>query len=176
MMTKNFKEDGNHILIIGKTLGHLYQSEFFKEVLNFNEGPPPEVNLFNEKNNGLCVLNLISRKLVRSVHDVSAGGILVALSEMCISGNMGAIINMPKNNTKLHEYFFGEDQSRYIIEVQEKNINEVNKILKDNSIYSEKIGNTQKNIMEVKNEFKINITELGKIHKYWFNNYFKENV
>ena len=60
MMTNNFKEVENIIIVIGKTIGHLYQSEFFKEVINFNEGPPPSTNLFNEKNNGLSVLNTLS--------------------------------------------------------------------------------------------------------------------
>ena len=176
MVTKNFKKLGNHILIIGKTLGHLYQSEFFREVLDFKKGPPPEINLFNEKNNGLSVLNLISKKLVKSVHDVSSGGILVALSEMCITSNIGATISLPRNNITLHEYLFGEDQSRYIIEVNDKNIEEVCKILKNNSIYFEKIGKTQQDYLEVKNEFKASLNELEELHKYWFNNYFKENI
>jgi len=95
---------------------------------------------------------------------------------MCISNNIGAIINVPKKSVKLHEYLFGEDQSRYIIEVKEKNILEVSKFLKDNSIYFEKIGMTQNAYMEVKNQFKVNITELGSLNKYWFNNYFNENI
>ena len=174
MMTKNFKEKANNILIIGKTSGHLFQSEFFREVLNFNEGQPPEINLFNEKNNGLAILNLISKKLLQSVHDISSGGILITLSEMCIQSNMGAIITIPKNNIKLHEYLFGEDQSRYIVEVREKNMEEVSRILKDNSIYFEKIGKTQEKYMEVEKQFKITLNEIEKLHKYWFNNYFGE--
>ncbi len=176
MMTKDFKAIENHILIIGKTLGHLYQSEFFREVLDFNEGPPPEVNLFNEKNNGLTVLNLISKKLVKSVHDISSGGILVALAEMCIPSNIGISVKMPKNNINLHEYMFGEDQSRYIIEVEEKEIEKVSEILKKNNTYFENIGKTQKAYMEIKNQFKINVSDLEKLHKYWFKNYFKENI
>ena len=176
MVTKDFKEENNHILIIGKTLGHLYQSEFFREVLDFKEGPPPEINLFNEKNNGLAVLDLISKKLVKTVHDISSGGIIVALSEMCISSNIGALINLPKNSIKSHEYLFGEDQSRYIIEVREENIENVSKILKDSSIYFEEIGKTQKNFMEIKNEFKISLNKLENLSKYWFNSYFKENI
>ena len=176
MTTKNFKESGNHILVIGKTLGHLFQSEFFREIFNFNEGPPPEINLFNEKNNGLAVLNLISKKLVNSVHDISAGGIIIALSEMCNSGNIGAIIKPPRNDINLHEYLFGEDQSRYIIEVKEKNIKEVVKILKENSIYFEKMGTTRNESLEVDKEFKINLNELDLLRNYWFKNYFKEII
>ena len=176
MMTKNFKESNNHILIIGKTLGHLYQSEFYREVLDFRDGEPPEINLFNEKNNGLSVLELISNKLVKSVHDISSGGILVALSEMCVTNRIGAKINIPKNSVKLHEYLFGEDQSRYIIEVKDKNIKEVEKILKHNNIYFDKIGITHGENLEIKNEFKISIDELDKSYKYWFDNYFKEMI
>ena len=176
MMNCSFKEEGSNILIIGKTLGHLCQSEFFREILNFKDGPPPEINLFNEKNNGFAVLNLINKKLVKSVHDVSSGGILIALSEMCIPNNIGALISLPKNNIKLHEYFFGEDQSRYIIEVQEKDMKRVNKILKDGNVYFEKIGKTQKTYLEVTNEFKKSIDDIEKLHKFWFNNYFKENL
>jgi hypothetical protein len=58
----------------------------------------------------------------------------------------------------------------------EKNIEKVIKILKDNSIYFNKIGKTQKDYMEVKNEFKVSVKELGKLHKHWFNEYFKENI
>ncbi len=176
MVTKNFKEIGNHILIIGKTSGHLYQSEFFREVLDFKEGPPPEINLFNEKNNGLTVLNLISKQLVNSVHDISSGGILVALSEMCFPSKIGAKITLPKINIKLHEYLFGEDQSRYIAEVKEENIEKVSRILNDNSIYFENIGKTQEKYMEVKNEFKASLDEIEKLYKYWFHNYFGESI
>ena len=116
MMTKNIKEVGSYILVVGKTSGHLDQSEFFREVVGVVDGPPPEVNLFNEKNNGLLVQTLISKKLVNSVHDISSGGILLTLSEMCISGKIGAKIKLPRNNIDPHEYLFGEDQSRYLIE------------------------------------------------------------
>ena len=175
MVTKNFKKKGNEILIIGKTLGHLHQSEFFREVLNFYDGPPPEINLFNEKSNGLAILNLISQSLVESVHDISSGGILLALSEMCIHSNIGAAIALPKNN-KIHEYLFGEDQSRYIIEVEKKKIDEVIKILNDSNVFFEKVGNTQENSMEVKGEFKVSLLELEALYKYWFNNYFEKKI
>jgi len=175
MMTKNFKEIGSHIYVIGKTLGHLYQSEFFREVVGFKDGPPPEVNLFNEKNNGLLVQMLISKKLVNSAHDVSSGGILVTLSEMCISGKIGAQIKIPRNDIGLHEYFFGEDQSRYLIEISTKNNDEVSKILEKNSIYYEIIGKTQKDSLDLNKEFSINLNVLSELNSSWFKNYYKEN-
>ncbi len=175
MITKNTKEIGSYILVIGKTLGHLYQSEFLREVVGIKDGPPPEVNLFNEKNNGLLVQALISKKLLNSVHDISTGGILIALSEMCISGNIGAKIKIPNDKISPHEYLFGEDQSRYLIEVNEKNKNEVYKILEKNSIFYEMLGKTQKDSLVLDKEFNIKLNNLSKLNSFWFRNYFKEN-
>ena len=168
MMTSNFKEVGNCIFIIGKTLGHLYQSEFFKEVIHFNDGPPPKVNLFNEKNNGYAVLDLISKNLVESVHDVSSGGILLSLVEMCIKGKIGAKISMPKTNLNKHEYYFGEDQSRYIIEVKIAHVKKLEKFLAERSIFYEEIGKTQKDEIYMEKELKININELVELNTNWF--------
>ena len=175
MMSKNLKEIDSLLLVIGKTSGHLYQSQFCREVLKIEDGPPPEVNLFNEKNNGLSIKSLISDKLLLSVHDISAGGIIVSLVEMCISGNIGAKIKVPKDYINSHSYLFGEDQSRYIIEVSEKNINQVYKILSENSIFYEILGKTKKNSLELDKEFNISIDDLNKLNSSWFKNYFNEN-
>ena len=88
MISMDLKEIDNIILVIGKTEGHIDQSIFARTILDDKNGPPPEVNLFNEKNNGLSVQTLIDKKLVNSVHDISSGGILVALTEMCICGKI----------------------------------------------------------------------------------------
>jgi phosphoribosylformylglycinamidine synthase len=173
MMTKDFKDIDNLIYVIGKTSGHLYQSEFFREVLKIKDGPPPEVNLFNEKNNGLIIKDLIEKKLLNSVHDVSSGGILLAISEMCFVKRIGAKIKVIKNTNEKHEYLFGEDQSRYIIEVNKKNEDKVNQILEKNDIFNEIIGVTQKDRLEIDGEFSIKLNDLYKFNSIWFNNYFK---
>ena len=175
MMNRNLKEIESHIFVIGRTLGHLFQSEFFREILEFKDGPPPEINLFNEKNNGLLIKRLIAEKLVNSVHDISSGGILVTLCEMCIAGKIGAKIKVPQNNLGIHEYLFGEDQSRYIIEVSKKNKNEVSKILEENNIYYDIIGKTQNDRISLENEFDVKLSELEKLNTFWFRNYFKYN-
>jgi len=175
MLTKNFKEVGSYILVVGKTLGHLHQSEFFREVVKINDGPPPEVNLFNEKNNGTFIQTLISKKLLNSVHDISSGGILVALSEMCIFGKIGAKIKIPQDSISPHEYLFAEDQSRYLIEVNNKNKDEVSKILEKNGIFYEVIGKTQRDSLDLYKEFDIKLNNLYKLNSFWFKNYFKEN-
>ena len=143
--------------------------------MKISDGPPPEINLFNEKNNGLIIKKLISQKLLNSVHDISVGGLITALSEMCITGKIGAKIKIPNNNISKHEYLFGEDQSRYLIEVKEKNKSEVTKNLEKNSIFYETLGKTQKDKLDLENEFSIKLNDLEKVNSYWFKEYFKEN-
>ena len=73
--------------------------------------------LFNEKNNGETLLKLIDKNYIKSAHDVSLGGLLTGISKMCIKGNKGIKFNKSKNLINEIEYFFSEDQGRYIIEV-----------------------------------------------------------
>jgi phosphoribosylformylglycinamidine synthase subunit PurL len=170
-ISHNFKKDKSIIILLGKTFGHLEQSCFLKENYSIVDGMPPEVNLLNEKNNGENLLKLINDNLILSSHDISSGGLIVALSEMSISSNFGAKIQKPKKLTNLFKYFFGEDQGRYILEIDPKNIKKTEKILKDNKVYYENIGCTQKDYFEIENELKINIKDLFKINNEWYNNY-----
>ena len=167
----NFKIDKSLIILVGKTFGHLEQSCFLKENYSIVNGRPPEVNLVNEKNNGEAVLKLINENLIDSVHDISNGGLITALSEMSINSNFGARIEKPKKLNNLIEYFFGEDQGRYILEISVSNYKKVEKILKNGNIYFEKIGVTQKDFFEIEGEFKISINNLSKINNQWYNNY-----
>ena len=132
---------------------------------------PPEINLINEKNNGECVLNLINESLVLSAHDISTGGLIVALAEMSMNSNFGANMKKPKKLTNLTNYLFGEDQARYVIEVENKNLKNVEKTLKKNNIFYENIGFTQKNFFEIEGEMRIEVKELFKINNEWYNNY-----
>ena len=116
-------------------------------------------------------MSLIQKDLVLSAHDVSSGGLLVSLSEMSIASNLGVKIQKPKKLTNLNEYFFGEDQSRYILEIDKKNLQHVEKILKNNNIYYENIGITQKTMFEIEGEMKTNVNDLFKINNQWYNNY-----
>ena len=102
----DFKETNNLVLIIGKTEGHIDQSLFARTILDEKNGPPPEINLFNEKNNGESLLSLIDKNYIKSAHDVSLGGIITALSKMCIKGNKGIKLKKTKNLINEIEYFF----------------------------------------------------------------------
>ena len=170
-LNHKFKKEKSIIVLIGKTFGHLEQSCFLKENYSIIDGNPPEINLINEKNNGEMVLKLIERKLVLSAHDISSGGLLIALSEMSMGSNLGIKIEKSKKLRDLKEYFFGEDQGRYVLEIDEKNLVLVEKFLKNGNIYYEIIGKTQENFFEIENEMKIDTNVLYKANNQWYNNY-----
>ena len=171
MISMDLKEIDNLVLVIGKTEGHIDQSLFARTILDEKNGPPPEVNLFNEKNNGESLLNLIDNGYVKSAHDISLGGLLVAISKMCIKGNKGIKIKKPKNLINEIEYFFAEDQGRYLIEINKGNLKEVAKILDKNSVHYEEFGIITKNDMIINEKTKLTIDELKSYYTNWLLKY-----
>ena len=170
-ISHKLKKDKSLLLLIGKTFGHIEQSCFLKENFSIIDGSPPEINFFNEKNNGEAVLNIINLGLANSVHDVSNGGLIVALSEMAMSSDYGIRIEKPKKIRNPIEYFFGEDQGRYIVEINKDNLTKVEKVLKKNDIYYELIGITQKKYFEIEGLIKLDKNDLFKINCRWYNQF-----
>ena len=114
---------------------------------------------------------MINKQLVESSHDVGEGGILIAVAETCIAGNLGAKINSPKSLINLNEYFFGEDQGRYIIEINPKDLKEVTKILNKNSVHHEELGVISDKDMIINDKTKVTIDELITSNTSWLTNY-----
>ena len=171
MLTMDLKKEGNLILVIGKTEGHLDQSIFSRIILLEKKGPPPEVNLFNEKNNGETILKLLDKKLIISCHDISVGGMIIALSKMCIKGNKGVKLNSQIKLLNKFNYFFAEDQGRYIIEIENNNLAMVKKVLEENSVHFDELGVVDGNKLTFKDELNISIQDLNKKYKSWLKNY-----
>ncbi|MDC3281339.1 phosphoribosylformylglycinamidine synthase subunit PurL [Candidatus Pelagibacter sp.] len=171
MVTMDLKEADNILLVIGKTEGHLDQSLFARDILNEKNGPPPEINLFNEKNNGETILKLIDKKFIKSAHDVSLGGIITALSKMCIKGKKGATLKKPNYLINQFEYLFGEDQGRYIIEISKIDLESATKILQENSVHFDELGSVNDDTLIFDEKTKVSIDDLIKSHTNWLTNY-----
>ncbi len=171
MITMDLKEIGNILLVIGKTEGHIDQSIFARSILNEKNGPPPEINLFNEKNIGETLLKLIGNNLIKSAHDVSLGGIITAVSKMCIKGNKGVNLKKPKFLINEIEYFFAEDQGRYIVEVSKKNLTKVTDILNKNAVHFDELGVINENELYINEKTKVTIDELKTYNKNWLIDY-----
>ena len=171
MVTMNLKEVNNLVLVIGKTEGHIDQSLFARTILDEINGPPPEVNLFNEKNNGETLLNLIEKNFIKSAHDVSLGGLITALSKMCIKGNKGIKLQKPKILMNEIEFFFAEDQGRYIVEINPKDLSSVIKILEKNAVHYDELGIIEEKFMTINQKTKVTIDELKSYNTNWLNNF-----
>ena len=147
--TLSLKEDGNFLCVVGKTANHLGTSKYISIIQSKEEGGTPEINLDTELRNGNFVMGAINQKLIASAHDVGDGGILVAISEMCMSGNLGITIEIETDFP--HGYFFAEDQSRYLLEVNPNNYDECQKLANNNDVHFEKIGIVGGDKISIKN-------------------------
>jgi phosphoribosylformylglycinamidine synthase subunit PurL len=116
--TLAFKNDGETIVLIGETEGWLGQSLYLRDICGREEGAPPPVDLAAERRNGDLVRRLIDNGVVSAVHDVSDGGLLVALAEMAIASGIGARLEPAPAEIPSHAFWFGEDQARYLLSVR----------------------------------------------------------
>jgi phosphoribosylformylglycinamidine synthase len=115
--TLAFREEGDVILLVGDTQGHLGQSLYLREIFGREEGAPPPVDLQAERRNGEFVRKLVADGLTRTVHDLSDGGLLIALAEMALAGGIGAQLDPWPTTLPAHAFLFGEDQARYVLAV-----------------------------------------------------------
>ncbi len=110
-------QPGLHLVLIGDTAGWLGQSLWLREITGAEDGPPPPVDLAAERRNGDLVRGLILGGSVVACHDVSDGGLLVAVAEMALAGRTGATLEHDGGHGGSHAFWFGEDQSRYVLAV-----------------------------------------------------------
>jgi phosphoribosylformylglycinamidine synthase len=105
------------IVLIGATVGWLGQSLWLRELAGREDGAPPPVDLAVERANGDFVRGQILNGTIRACHDVSDGGILVAVAEMAMASGIGARLSAHPRDIPGHAFWFGEDQARYVVAV-----------------------------------------------------------
>jgi phosphoribosylformylglycinamidine synthase len=114
MATIPFKAAGESIILIGGHGNHIGQSIYLREILAREDGAPPPVDLARERLHGDFVRKLIRSRIVTAVHDISDGGLAIALAEMALaSKGLGAKIALDSHNP--HIALFAEDQARYVV-------------------------------------------------------------
>ena len=111
-----FKAHGEAIFVIGTTKGHIGQSLYLSMIHGKEDGAPPPVNLTEERRHGKFVRNLIKEGGMTACHDVADGGLLVAVAEMALAGNIGCDLSVSATDAG---FWFGEDQGRYVVTVKD---------------------------------------------------------
>ena len=161
------------VFILGNTKGHLscsaYERVFYKFSSIKNTTKPPVVDIKEEVKNGTAVRDLINKKLISSCHDVSDGGILMAIIEMSVSSENQIELN---DFSKKHSFLFGEDQSRYIFTVNKKNLITVKKLLNANHLEFLEIGSVvrKKSVLNFPDKSSISINKIVNSSKSWYKN------
>ncbi|MDF2096305.1 phosphoribosylformylglycinamidine synthase subunit PurL [Aquibaculum arenosum] len=114
------EQAGLALVLIGETEGHLGQSLYLRDIEGREEGSPPPVNLEAEKRNGDFLREQIKQGALAACHDLSDGGLIVALAEMALAGGCGATLRVPDiARDKMTQWLFGEDQARYLVATQD---------------------------------------------------------
>ncbi|EFI52064.1 phosphoribosylformylglycinamidine synthase subunit PurL [Afipia sp. 1NLS2] len=169
--TLAFKAKGEAILLIGDTQGWLGQSVYLRDICGREEGAPPPVDLAAEKRNGDVVRGMIKSGTATAVHDVSDGGLLVALAEMAMASGIGAMLDAAPEQTLPHAWWFGEDQARYIVTVPVDHLLTVMSKLKAVGVPCAEIGKTGGDALVIEGEAPIEISKLQEGFESWLPNY-----
>jgi phosphoribosylformylglycinamidine synthase len=110
------KQDGDALILIGETRGHLGSSLYLREIEGREAGRPPLVDLRAERRNGNFARAEIRAGHAAACHDLADGGLLVAIAEMAMAGDRGVVLDQLPFDLPRHAWLFGEDQGRYLIE------------------------------------------------------------
>ncbi|MFA7360616.1 MAG: phosphoribosylformylglycinamidine synthase subunit PurL, partial [Candidatus Kapaibacterium sp.] len=172
MMTSYFKNENDDIYIIGKDFFEIGGSEYLSRIHKIVKGNAPQISLENEKSLHGFVLKTINAGLIKSAHDVSDGGLAVALAECCIMGNQKSVgcEVFVSADTRKDFTLFSESQSRIIISAAKKNKQKIFELAEKNSLIIELIGNTGGSAININNFIRL---ELDKIFDSYFNSIHK---
>jgi phosphoribosylformylglycinamidine synthase len=164
-----FKGPGDVIVAIGARRGHLGQSLWLRELHGREDGPPPPVDLAAERAAGEFVRAAIAGGAITACHDVADGGLAVALAEMALAGNVGAMINKlrPESNAAL----FAEDQGLYVATICDNCLLTFLARAHAAGVEVEAIGRTcgSRLIFELpEGDHAVSLAELRKVHEGFF--------
>ena len=165
--TLAFKAEGEAILLIGETHGWLGQSVYLRDICGREEGAPPPVDLAAEKRNGDVVRGMIHAGTATAAHDLSDGGLLIALTEMAIASGIGARLLAGPASIVPHAWWYGEDQARYIVTVPEQQAGVVLAKMRGADIPCARIGTTGGDAINISDQIPVLIKTLATAFEGW---------
>lgn len=162
---------GDHVIVFGGDGSHLGQSVYLRDTLGRIDGPPPPVDLQTEKRNGEFVRAAIRNGQVTSCHDISDGGLALALAEMCIAANQGMALSLEDSDAPKHALLFGEDQARYVVTVPQDLGSFLCMNAEGAGVQFRKLGVVGGDVLSIDNTLAVSIADLIEAHESWFPNY-----
>ncbi len=162
-----FAAEDHAVVLIGESAVHLGASLYAREIFGLAAGAPPAVDLAAERRNGDFVRALIVAGRVRTCHDVSDGGLLVALAEMALGGGIGVAIEGAEAESEAEAFLFGEDQARYLIGVSADEASVVLAEAKSAGVPAAVIGRTGGKNLTLGSGRTISLAELRQANEAW---------
>ncbi|HXF55411.1 MAG TPA: phosphoribosylformylglycinamidine synthase subunit PurL [Hyphomicrobiaceae bacterium] len=162
---------GNLLILIGREQGWLGQSLYQQICTKKLEGAPPPVDLADELKAGSLVRRLIREGRAKAVHDVSDGGLLVAIAEMALGGGIGVELFAYEGRLPAHAVWFGEDQGRYVVEVAPRHADDVIARARLLALPARIVGRTGGEALLLKGEAALALGDLKSAHESWLPHY-----
>jgi phosphoribosylformylglycinamidine synthase len=168
----SFKNDGDAILLLGENKGHIGQSLALRELAGREDGPPPPVDLAAERRHGDFVRALIAEGKLTACHDLSDGGLLVAVAEMAMAGRLGASLELPgEAKAAPLAWLFGEDQGRYLVTCASAEAEALVARAQRAGVPAFRLGRVGGLALTVAGHGSISVAELTRINEDWLPGY-----
>jgi phosphoribosylformylglycinamidine synthase subunit PurL len=161
------------LILVGTTKDELGGSEYYEYIHDFIGGRAPKINLSESKKNMKAVLSIIQSGQVKAAHDCAKGGLAIAVSELCMTGQIGSVVSLdkvPQQKLDSIKILFSESHSRYLLVVEQSKLAPVLAALKKKNITYSQIGSFRGNEIVFSNK-KNHVAKLrvDKAHEKWFN-------
>ncbi len=160
--------EGDQLILIGTDGSHLGSSIYLRDIIGSTDGPAPEVDLFAERRNGDFVRSAIRNGQVSACHDISSGGLALALAEMAMSSGKGLNVTLSEGKGAAHALLFGEDQARYVIAVKADVANFVCANAEGAGIPFRRLGSVSGENLVIDDLISLPIQQLRNAHESWF--------
>jgi phosphoribosylformylglycinamidine synthase subunit PurL len=165
------RSEGDLLVVVGREAGHLGQSLYQQIVTGKLEGAPPQVDLADEIKAGNLVRALIREGKVAAVHDVSDGGLLVAIAEMALAGEIGVQLFPYEGKLPAHAAWFGEDQGRYVLEASPELAEEIIERARLLALPARVVGRIGGDGLQLKGESALKLNDLRAENEAWLPTY-----
>jgi phosphoribosylformylglycinamidine synthase len=165
--TLALKREGDVLMLLGAEAGHLGQSLYLQAVAGSTRGAPPPVDLDAERRAGDLVRGLIRTGCLSAVHDVSDGGLLVAIAEMALAGGYGVTLDAMQGPLPAHALWFGEDQARYVVAAAPDKADAIHKAAAVAKVPLRLLGKVGGEAIEINGESPLPLAALRQAHEGW---------
>lgn len=147
--TQSFKTAGDYVVLLGETYDELGGSEYLATCHQLVQGVPPQLDLDKEIAVQKTVLTAIRLGLLHSAHDLSEGGLAVALAECCFEHELGVKIELAAHGLRLDSLLFGESQSRILLSLPAKNLSSFLQLAASDNVPAFTLGTTGGNRLRI---------------------------